>query len=139
MGKWSKVQRDQNHIEIANKLKKAKFGVVDLAAVGNSVPDLIVASPAHTVLVEVKMPKSQIYIAQLEFLAKWPGYAGFAETYEDALALVRDPETFGLSKEQRVAILEIAAEYREKSLEIKPRIRIMEFEKRLAEKLAIGE
>lgn len=141
MPKFLRVSRDANHIEIMNKLRENGYGVIDLAAVGNSVPDLIVSNGPNTVLVEVKMPKSQIYLAQLEFLAKWKGHAGFAETYEDAVDLVEKPQSVGLFDYERQIILDIVAEWRAKTkvakdASTKPKIRIMEFDRQFESRCA---
>lgn len=130
--KYQTVHRDANHISIVKDLRKLGKVVIDLAAIGNSVPDLIVADPVVTALIEVKMPKSQVYIAQLEFLARWPNVAGLAETTEDAIAIMTDPKK-RLTDREKDIILKLCIEYRAKTTDLRPRIRIMEFEKRFAE------
>lgn len=125
----NKVSRDANHVEIVNDLRKRAYKVVDLAAVGNSIPDIIVADAFVTALIEIKMPKSNVYISQLEFLARWPNVAGFAQTTDDVLAIMSDPAGHALSYEEKQIILMICAEYRTKTVDLKPRIRIDTFEK----------
>lgn len=110
---FKRVLRDKNHISIVGKLKRRKYGVVDLAAVGSSVPDIIVSNGVTTALVEIKMSDGWFYLAQLEFLATWPGIAGFAETLEDVLDLMEHPETKALSVKERQAILKVVAYLRE--------------------------
>jgi hypothetical protein len=51
------AKRDANHAEVVDALRASGCGVVDLAAVGAGVPDLLVCAPTwpHTTsLVEVK-------------------------------------------------------------------------------------
>lgn len=127
--KFQKVHRDTNHSEIVKDLAKHGIAVIDLAAVGSGVPDIVVSDGVTTALIEIKMPKSQIYISQLEFLAKWPGVAGFAQTFDDVMALLHDPETNRLTKQQQSIIRQICLDYRAKTTDMRPRIRIMEFEK----------
>lgn len=140
--KHTKVFRDANHAEIVKKLIDNHYRVIDLAAIGSSVPDILVAHGTTIVLIEIKMPKSQIYLDQIEFGCRWPGYYGLAETYEQALGLMSDPMNKCLSLEAKGIALGICAEWRAKTKvkddgkTPKPKIRIMEFEKQLAERLA---
>jgi len=133
MSKWLKVTRDANHLSIVKDLKKLGYAVIDLAAVGRNVPDLIVSDATVTALVEVKLSTGWFYLGQLEFLAKWPGVAGFAETLDDALALMTEPEKHRLTWNQKQAILNICERLRndEKRAQTQPRVTVSKFNKLL--------
>lgn len=130
--KYQTVHRDENHLPIVRDLRKLGMAVIDCAAIGNSVPDIVVADSSVTALIEIKMPRSQIYLSQLEFLAQWPNVAGFAQTTEDAIAIMTDPKK-RLTDREKDIILKLCIEYRARTTDLRPRIRIMEFEKRFAE------
>lgn len=137
------VSRDKNHKSIADHLKAQGHKLMDLAGIGNSVPDLLVCRIDLTViLIEIKMATGRgFYLDQLQFLAEWPGYAGFAETEADADNLVNDPETYALGSRERRIILDIVTEWRAKAKtgvgKTKPLIRVKEFEKQFAARIAI--
>lgn len=131
-----KVFRDANHPRIVKALQSEGYGIIDLAAVGNSVPDIIVADGRIVVLMEIKMPKTAVFISQIEFLAKWQGYAGMVETGQQAVEMMKNPDTHCLQDYERQIILDICADFRATSIAMKPQIRIMEFEKQLRERLA---
>jgi len=128
----TKVTRDANHPGIVKDLTtKYDKKVVDLAAVGHGVPDIIAADDFCTVLVEIKMPTGRFYLTQLEFLADWPGRAGFAETTEDVLRLMHDPDA-ALNAFERIAIKAIVDQLRSESKSINermPRVAVRKFEK----------
>lgn len=133
--KFQKVHRDRNHIEIVNDLKKDHhFAVVDLAAVGRGVSDIIVADENVTALIEIKMPDGEFYLTQLEFLAEWPGIAGFAETTIDCLRLMREPEIYRLSDDDKRIIKMICTELRadDKRIGLRPRCKVTKFNKLFA-------
>lgn len=115
--KWhTKVRRDANHVEIMTFLRKdSACSVIDLAALGNSVPDLIVSSRGKVVLIEIKTPEGKIYLEQLLFLARWNGYVGFATTIGEAWSLLKDPDAYCLSPKDKMIILGIALDWQVKS------------------------
>lgn len=131
MAKFTKVHRDANHIEIVKDLKSLLYAVIDLAAVGRGVPDIIVSDEAVTALIEIKVSDkgTNFYLTQLEFLARWPGVCGFAETTDDCLRLMRDPETYRLKPYQRKIILKIVDIRRQETKnDFNPRIGVKKFE-----------
>lgn len=130
--KFQKVHRDTNHVEIVNDLKKDHaYAVVDLAAVGRGVSDIIVADMNVTALIEIKMPDGEFYLTQLEFLADWPGVAGFAETTADCLRLMRDPDKYRLSDDDKRIIKLICSELRadDRRIGLRPRCKVTKFNK----------
>lgn len=134
---FQKVHRDANHIQIVKDLTKRGYKVIDLAAVGKSVPDILVASATAIALIEIKVDdaNTQFYLSQLEFLATWPHVAGFAETTQDCIDLLEDPSTFGLNYDKRSIILQIVTNERKDTTAIRPRITVRKFEKMFAEYL----
>lgn len=69
---------DRNQPEIVDALRRIGADVYSLAAVGNGIPDLLVAFRGETVLLEVKdglRPPSerQLTDAQIEWHAAWRG------------------------------------------------------------------
>lgn len=87
---------DANHGEIRDALRQAGCGVVDLSAVGNGVPDLLVHAPAFpftTYLLEVKDSRKapsarSLTTAQEEFHGRWRGPVRVVTTVEEALKAV---------------------------------------------------
>ncbi len=142
---FKNVFRDKNHMPILNHIRGLKScTAIDLAAVGKSVPDLLATHGTTAVLIEIKMPQSQIYLTQLSFLAKWPGYCGFATTEEEAENLLLDPITHALTDIEKKIILEIVEEWKAKT-RVKAgsatgaKIKVTELEKELtARKTALG-
>ena len=81
---YRRAKRDGNHGEIVTALKAIGASVVDLAAVGGGVPDLLVGYRTRNWLLEVKLPgrigkrpRGQAQIAteekQSKFRAAWQG------------------------------------------------------------------
>jgi hypothetical protein len=73
-----KTRRDDNHAEIAAAFLQAGASVVDLAAVGCGVPDLLVSFAGALHLVEVKNPSNSygrkgLNKRQAEWAARWRG------------------------------------------------------------------
>lgn len=143
--KHTRVFRDGNHLEILHDLRKLHYSCCDLAAVGSSCPDLVVAnSQGNTALIEIKMPDGvgRFYLSQLRFLATWKGYAGFASSTDEARNIVDYPEQYSLTPLQREIILEIVAEdladvgRRGRASLGKEQITIKKFEKIFATKIA---
>ncbi len=82
---------DGNHELIASCFLAAGFSVQSLAAVGGGCPDLLVAGPLNTFVVEVKDPqqgKTRFTPAQKKWHANWKGRAHLVETVEQALLLI---------------------------------------------------
>jgi Holliday junction resolvase len=133
-----KVNRDANHKEIADALERAGYSVIDLAMVGDSVPDILAARNAVCVLIEIKHPEGKFSLDQLSFLANWRGHSAFASSIDEALQVMRDPERFSLTEKEKRRILQIVIK-REQELTLKrhngqkaddkPRIRVSAFEK----------
>lgn len=94
MRRRATVKRDRNHGEIVAALEAARCGVVDLAAVGAGVPDLLVHGPVHPwemVLMEVKdelQPPSARKLTpdQKKFHAAWRGRIVVVKNVNEALA-----------------------------------------------------
>ncbi len=129
MRAFHRVTRDRNHLEIANELKARGFSVGDLSSQGHSFPDIIVARENLTVLMEIKVPTAKIYIAQIEFLSTWKGYAGFVRTTEEALNMMRKPSVFCLGADEKDKMAQIALRYRAKTKAKNPEILVSTFDK----------
>jgi Holliday junction resolvase len=80
---------DANQAEIVEALKKAGYDIIDLARVGNGVPDLVVVAPDGWIhLVEIKNPKTRGKLNKLqqEWHDKWKGEKPIVvHTAEEAL------------------------------------------------------
>ncbi len=66
--------RDANHGGIEQALKRCGASVIDLHAIGNGCPDLLVGFRGATFLLEVKMPKATLEDSQATFDRDWKGY-----------------------------------------------------------------
>ncbi len=92
------ARTDANHAEIVRALREAGCGVVDLSAVGDGVPDLLVHPPTypaclHAVLLEIKdgsKPPSARKLTpdQIRFHARWKGRIHLVTNVAEALAAV---------------------------------------------------
>lgn len=76
---------DGNHGEIVELLRFCGYPVRSLAAVGDGIPDLLIAVLHVNVLCEVKMPGEKKTEAQVKFWNTWPGAKFVAESREQAL------------------------------------------------------
>jgi hypothetical protein len=89
---------DANHAEIADALRDAGCGVLDMSRMGKGVPDLLVHAPTFPacrmpVFLEVKdgsKPPSarKLTSAQEKFHAQWKGWIFVVENVEQALQAV---------------------------------------------------
>jgi len=89
---------DANHAEIANALRDAGCGVLDMSPMGKGVPDLLVHPPTFPecrmpVFLEVKdgnKPPSarKLTPAQVKFHAEWKGWIFVVTSVDDALRAV---------------------------------------------------
>lgn len=82
-----KVSRDANQPEIIDALQRAGCSVVDLAAVGGGVYDLLVARRNRTMLIEVKTASGRLRESQIRFAQTWRGRLGVARTPIEAVQL----------------------------------------------------
>lgn len=80
---------DGNHTLIAEAFRKLGCSVESLAAVGQGVPDLLVARRGITWLVEVKQPKGRETPQQVAWSAQWLGCRAIARTVDDVADIVR--------------------------------------------------
>jgi hypothetical protein len=90
---------DDNQAAIVAALRKAGAVVWITSQLGNGGPDLVVARGTNVALIEIKDPSKprldrQLTPKEQEFHARWPGRIGVAETFEQAWALLADPEQF---------------------------------------------
>lgn len=78
---------DGNHGEIVELLRFCGYEVQSLAAVGNGVPDLLVAVGTENVLFEVKMPGEKLNAVQARWHRDWPGDKYIVDSREIALRI----------------------------------------------------
>ena len=88
------AKRDRNHQEIVAALRKVGATVVDLGAVGQGVPDLLVGHRGKTLLMEIKDGEKRPSARHLtddqeKFFASWNG-GGLAvvDNVEAALRMI---------------------------------------------------
>lgn len=87
------ARRDDNHQEIVRGLRKAGCSVLDLGAVGNGCPDLLVMRGGVMLLMEIKdgakIPsKQKLTPDQVKFHAEWGGSVVVVKSLEEALAAI---------------------------------------------------
>lgn len=83
------ARTDDNHVDIVRAFEKYGCAVLQLHAVGQGCPDLLVAFGEAMVMVEVKTKTGKLTAQQRAFTEKWP--PGFV--------LVRDADdVFGVSE-----------------------------------------
>jgi hypothetical protein len=128
------TKRDKSHLSIMHELQARGFSVADMAGVGSGFTDLIAADVGFNVLIEIKEPDGYFYISQLEFISTWKGYIGFAKSFDEALAIMRSPDVWCLTWQQKQKIAGIAYRYRAKSKDKNARISVSRFDKLMGEK-----
>ena len=64
---------DANQKQIVNDLRRCGYSVISLHAIGNGVPDLLVADSERYWLLEIKAPKGRLEQSQIEFMERWRG------------------------------------------------------------------
>lgn len=90
-------RKDTTHAPMVDDLRKAGVSVVDLANLGNDIPDILACRYGLCVLVEVKSPKSIGRYkgdgrsdGQIKFAESWNGCQVIrAETAEEVLRALR--------------------------------------------------
>lgn len=81
--------RDSNHSEIVEHLRATGLAVYDTSTVGRGFPDIIVSTPFHMWLVEIKGPKGKLRKNQKKFHSLWKGKPIIvARTAEEILDIV---------------------------------------------------
>ena len=88
-----RAHRDANHPAIVDALTRCGCTVVDLAAVGAGVPDILVGVGGHNFLLEIKdgtrAPSARkLRETQVEFIATWRGHTAVVTDVPQALAAV---------------------------------------------------
>jgi hypothetical protein len=78
-------RRDDNHKEIVKGLQACGFACIDMAPLGDDIPDLCIAKNGQTALVEIKSANGKLSKGQEFFIALWPGKAFVARCVEDVL------------------------------------------------------
>lgn len=132
MSKWSKTTRDKSHLEIQKELRKFGYCVIDLAGVGDDVPDLLVASLTTMALVELKESvDSLITVAQIEFIAQWKGNVMIALCSDEVYDAFAD-DGF-LTGDEKDTMLQIAYRQRARSIDDNPRITVKRLRKLMNE------
>jgi hypothetical protein len=83
-------RRDRNHQTIIQALRGCFLGVVDLAPLGDGVPDLLVSDGTDMWLFEVKAGiKEKMTPRELEWWGRWPGKRPWVIcSTEDALRIM---------------------------------------------------
>lgn len=89
---------DRNHAEIAQALRDAGCGVLDMSPMGKGVPDLLVHPPTYpecrmAVFLEVKDGKKppsarKLTPAQVKFHREWKGWVFVVHSTDEALRAV---------------------------------------------------
>lgn len=87
------AKKDRNHPEIVNALRKAGCDVLDLGAVGNGCPDLLVRRGFCMLLMEVKDGKKppsarKLTPDQVDFHAIWGQVTFVVTSIDEALQAV---------------------------------------------------
>lgn len=81
---------DRNHAAIVDAFRRLGWSVQSLATIGKGCPDLVIAKPHVTALVEVKAAKGKLTEDQVQWLARWSGPVYVVRTLEDVVAVTRE-------------------------------------------------
>lgn len=92
------AKKDANHPEIVRGLRKAGCSVLDLGAVGNGCPDLLVMRGGVMVLMEIKdgakIPsKQKLTPDQVKFHAEWGACVVVVKSLEEALSAIASAQS----------------------------------------------
>jgi Holliday junction resolvase len=91
--RYRRVKRDANHKEIVDKLVGVGCSVVDLAACGGGIPDILVGLAGRNVLLEIKNPETrkvrgdkirETMAKQQAFRDSWRGQVAVVDSVEAA-------------------------------------------------------
>lgn len=99
---------DKNQVEIVRDLRKAGVYVALFASTGGGVPDIL-AVKTDPVWIELKVEKNaKVKVSQMWWMSAYPGFVGFATTFDEAFALATDPKAHSLTKRQKERLQQLA-------------------------------
>ena len=83
-------RRDANHLRIVRELRQAGFSVLDLGAVGDGCPDILVGKGGRNYAFEIKnlmAPPSarKLTAAEKLFHESWQGQVAVIHSFEEAI------------------------------------------------------
>lgn len=82
---------DANQKQIVSDLRRCGYSVISLHAIGNGVPDLLVADSERYWLIEIKSPKGRPEQSQIEFMERWRGpKIHVCRSTDEALKVLQD-------------------------------------------------
>lgn len=81
-------RKDANHTEIVSALRGVGADVVDLAAVGEGVPDILVAFRGVLYLLELKTAKGKLTPAEEAWHQAWRGPVAIVRSVDEALSII---------------------------------------------------
>ena len=89
------ARTDRNHKEIVKGLRQTGCTVLDLSAVGNGCPDIMVGRAGYNWLFEIKdgeKPKSARQLTMMEkaFFANWRGNVQVVNSLDEAIKAVNE-------------------------------------------------
>lgn len=79
---------DENQTRIVAALRAVGASVTSLAAVGKGCPDLLIGYRGVNYLLEIKIPRGKLTIAQVVWHEQWAGRAGIARDPREALEFI---------------------------------------------------
>ena len=90
-----RARKDENHAEIVRVIRDLGAQVIDIAQLGNGIPDLLVTTGNKTVLIEVKdgtKPPSKQALTEdeKEFHAFWRGELYVINSVDSAINLINE-------------------------------------------------
>ena len=107
-----KKSRDKNHADIQNSLEKCGILVADLSGNGGGVTDIATYFQGQTVWLEIKVDNaSHVEKSQLKFFAKWQGYCGIVQNFEQALAMAKHPNQHVLTSAEKLKISQFLVKF----------------------------
>ena len=81
--------RDANQSKLVQALEQIPgLDVVDLGAVGDDVPDILIGYMHRNFLVEIKTPTGRLSPGQKEWHINWPGQNAICRTLDDILKVI---------------------------------------------------
>jgi hypothetical protein len=91
---------DKNQPGIVESLRKCGVNVT-VTNMGNDFPDILCGYKKTWILLELKMPDSDITWGQMAFIADAHGHIGVATNAEDARRIVKEPHLYAITDAQQ--------------------------------------
>lgn len=125
--KFQRASKDGNHKQIVDDLEKVGVTVLDLSGAGNGILDIITHYHKWTTLIEIKFgEKAEFKRKQLELMAKWTGFVGFASDFDQAHRLAKEPQIYAMTPAQKYRLSQFLVTWEETRLHFNTFLKVIQ-------------